>query len=424
MGNSRGHSTLGSVILWSVISAAFIGPGTITTAVTAGSLYQTQLIWAIAFSTLACLMLQEVSARIAIASGLSFGQALVQKFGIRTGRIFKLLVGGSVVLGCAAYEAGNILGAVAGLALIFGGSAQVYTLAIVTAASVILWTGKRKFITTLMTVLVGVMGLAFIGLALNSDISWLAVVKHLVPSAPPKSDFIVIALIGTTIVPYNLFLSSGISRGQTVPLMRVGLTVSVLVGGFITASILLVGTIVPNFSSFGQLANVFQSEMGSWSASLLGAGLFAAGFSSTITAPFAASIIGSQVFGLEKESHIRMFWVIVILTGFFFGISGIKPIPVILGVQALNGLILPLIVAFLILVINDRSIIPHKFTHKRYYDGLLLLVFGIVLFMSLNNLERAVNSAFSFYFHSNALLLSATIVLVAMAAFLLAKRRE
>lgn len=110
----KSSSKVSSVILWSVISAAFIGPGTVTTAVTAGSRYEIQLLWAVVFATIACIVLQEVSARIIIASGLNFGQALEMKFGIQAGRWIKWVVAGPVLLGCAAYEAGNILGAVSG----------------------------------------------------------------------------------------------------------------------------------------------------------------------------------------------------------------------------------------------------------------------------------------------------------------------
>ena len=57
---------LGHVLLWSVLSAAFIGPGTITTAASAGALYGPRLLWALAFSTLACFVLQEASARLTV----------------------------------------------------------------------------------------------------------------------------------------------------------------------------------------------------------------------------------------------------------------------------------------------------------------------------------------------------------------------
>jgi len=61
------------VLFWSVISAAFIGPGTVTTAASAGSGFGTQLLWALTFSTLACIILQEAAARLTIVSGKSLG---------------------------------------------------------------------------------------------------------------------------------------------------------------------------------------------------------------------------------------------------------------------------------------------------------------------------------------------------------------
>ena len=79
-------SKLSSVILYSVISAAFIGPGTITTAISAGATHQLQLLWAVTLGTIGCLVLQEVSARIVIASGLNIGQATQKCFGNKNGK--------------------------------------------------------------------------------------------------------------------------------------------------------------------------------------------------------------------------------------------------------------------------------------------------------------------------------------------------
>src|SRR4051812_32937285 len=112
------NKTISSVILWSVISAAFIGPGTVTTAASAGSMFQLDLLWAVVFATVGCIILQEVSGRLTIASGLTMGQALEIKYGKEKSQWLKFILGGPVVLGCAAYEAGNILGGVSGLNLI------------------------------------------------------------------------------------------------------------------------------------------------------------------------------------------------------------------------------------------------------------------------------------------------------------------
>ncbi|HCZ36644.1 MAG TPA: hypothetical protein DHV26_12040, partial [Cytophagales bacterium] len=137
-------SKIRSVVLWSVISAAFIGPGTITTAVTAGASFQLSLLWAVVFATVACIVLQEVSARIIISSGLTFGECIGKVF--KSGWI-KWLVAIPVLLGCAAYEAGNILGAVSGLSLFTSVHVKLLTLIISIVAAIILWRGGNKLIS-------------------------------------------------------------------------------------------------------------------------------------------------------------------------------------------------------------------------------------------------------------------------------------
>ncbi|NOS91228.1 MAG: divalent metal cation transporter [Cyclobacteriaceae bacterium] len=296
---------LSSVILWSIISAAFIGPGTVTTAASAGSQFQLQLLWAVTFATMACIALQEVSARITISSGLSFGQALDKKFGNQKGFWVKWLVGGSVVLGCAAYEAGNILGGTSGLVLLLGDYSKIFTILLTLTAALILWSGRGKWISTIMTILVAMMGIAFFALAFYGNFSFGEVVSSsIVPVIPPGAELLTLGLVGTTIVPYNIFLGSGISKGQTIPLMRVGLSISVIIGGLITAWILMAGTLATEFNSFADLSNQFQTKIGMIGVIALGVGLFAAGFSSAITSPYAASIIATSVFNAQKKSSI------------------------------------------------------------------------------------------------------------------------
>jgi len=385
---------ISSVILWSVISAAFIGPGTVTTAVTAGSQFQIQLLWAVVFATIACIVLQEASARIVIASDLNFGQALEKKFGSRIGFWIKWIVAGPVLLGCAAYEAGNILGAVSGSSILFEGDGKIYTIIITLLAGYILWQGGSKWISTIMTVLVGLMGVAFLLLAVKSSFTLPELVRSsIVPTIPQGSEWITLGLVGTTIVPYNIFIGSAISKGHTIPLMRIGLTISVLIGGLITAWIMLAGTMVGNFSSFGELATLFQNKVGVVGSLALGLGLFAAGFSSSITSPYAASLIVSTFFGSEKKSVVRLAWMSVLLTGFAFGISGIKPIPVILAVQALNGLILPLLTYFLILIVNDSKVVPDQYRHAAWYNLVLLAILGTTLIIGFNNVDKALTGA-------------------------------
>jgi len=423
------QSKISSVILWSVISAAFIGPGTVATAVTAGSQFQTQLLWAVVFATVACVVLQEASARIVIASGLNFGQALESKFGSEIGFWMKWIVAGPVLLGCAAYEAGNILGAVSGSSILYGGDGSVYTIVITLLAGYVLWHGGSKWISTIMTILVGLMGVAFLLLAVKGNFTFSELMKSsVIPSIPEGSEWLTLGLVGTTIVPYNIFIGSAISKGHTVSLMRIGLTISVLIGGLITAWIMLAGTMVGNFSSFGELASLFQNKIGATGSLALGLGLFAAGFSSAITSPYAASLIASTVFGAEKKSVVRFAWMSVLLTGFAFGISGIKPIPVILAVQALNGLILPVLTYFLILIVNDSKVVPVQHRHATWYDGILLIILATTLVIGLNNVDKAVTSAFALsydnHFKTVGVITSAFVVVTVFQVIRLRKNQN
>src|SRR5680860_615141 len=152
-----------NILFWSVVSAAFIGPGTITTAAKSGANFGAGLLWALLFSTFACLLLQEAAARLTITSGKNLGQAIVEQFKNSKSKIWVLaLVLGAIVLGAAAYEMGNILGAVAGFRLIFGISPYILVLIIGATAAVILSIPSFKIISTIMGFVVVIMGIGFL----------------------------------------------------------------------------------------------------------------------------------------------------------------------------------------------------------------------------------------------------------------------
>jgi Mn2+/Fe2+ NRAMP family transporter len=351
-----------SVLFWSVIAAAFIGPGTVTTAASAGAGFGYALLWALAFSTFACLLLQEASARLTVASGRDLGQAIRQQYpaGWRGGAVV-LLVLGAVVLGCAAYEAGNILGGAAGALLGFDLGPRAATAVTAIAASALLWFGRTRLVARLLGALVAVMGIAFLVTAARLAPSPLELLRGtLVPGLPSESSLLVLGLVGTTVVPYNLFLGSGLARGERLSELRFGLGVSIVLGGLISMGIVVVGAAVTGPFSFEALVEVLTLRLGPWSRTLFGTGLYAAGLSSAITAPLAAAITARSLFARKKDegwSHhswrFRAVWIGVLAVGVGFGLAGIRPVPAILAAQAFNGALLPFVAVFLLLAVND-----------------------------------------------------------------------
>lgn len=387
-----------SLLLWSVIPAAFIGPGTVTTCSKAGAGYGLSLLWALTFSTFATIILQEAAARITIASGKTLGEIIALKYQKQNARWLKRILFAAVVFGCAAYQAGNILGAVSGLTLLFNVPQTVLTGGLGLVAAALLWSGSLRVITHVMAVIVFFMGIAFVNVALKTPAQPAEVMAAIVtPSFPPGSELLIIGLVGTTVVPYNLFLASGLSKGQGTNEMRWGLGLAVVIGGLISMAILLTGMQIQGNFSFQSLSETLSGNLGPWAKGLFGLGLFAAGASSSITAPLAAAITGQAVFGEKgsswttKSVPFRLVWAVVLFTGLAFGISGVKPIPAIIAAQAINGLLLPGIAIFLMLAVNDRKLLTEKYVNKTGWNILTGLVVVVVTMLGIYNVWKALS---------------------------------
>jgi Mn2+/Fe2+ NRAMP family transporter len=377
----------------------------VATAAAAGARHGLALLWALLFSTLACLLLQEAAARLTVVSGLDLGQALRRPYGEGAGRFFvRLLVLGAVVLGCAAYQAGNILGGAAGAALGTGLPAPWLSTAIGALAALLLLAGSPRTVARGLSLLVAVMGFAFLLTAWQLAPELSALLRgSLLPSRPPGSGLLLLGLVGTTVVPYNLFLGSGLARGQRLGELRSGLAVAILLGGLISMGIVVVGTAVAQPFSFDALARVLEQRLGFGARALFAAGLFAAGLSSAVTAPLAAAITARSLLASAGDRRwgdrgplFRGVWLGVLLVGVGFALSGVKPIPAILAAQALNGLLLPFVAVFLLLAVNDRVLMGESGRNRLAGNLALTAVVLVALVLGVTNLARAAAGALGF----------------------------
>jgi len=389
------------ILFWSVISAAFIGPGTVTTAASSGTQFGFALLWTLLFSTLACLILQEGSARITVMSGRNLAQAIStpDAYNNKFTRLLILsMVFGAIVIGCAAYEAGNILGSVAGIALCTDIPSYILTLLIGIIAGLLLYFAKTKTVARLMGVIVAVMGITFLITAVLIKPPLDQLIKGTVlPSYPEGSGLLILGLIGTTVVPYNLFLGSGIAQGQNLQELRFGLTVAILIGGMISMGVLVVGTAVQGSFTFNALSLALSEKVGIWAKYFFAVGLFAAGFSSAITAPLAAAITAKGLFNKINNSKwhetswfYRSVWLIVLLSGMFFGVIGVQPIPVIILAQALNGVVLPFVAVFLFYIVNNQLLMGRDGVNTLVPNILMMIVIGVTMTLGVLSLSKVI----------------------------------
>jgi Mn2+/Fe2+ NRAMP family transporter len=368
----------------------------VTTASTSGARFGLQLAWALLFSTIACIVLQEAVARLVIGSGRSLGEAIRSTGGNRVGRALAVLVGFAIVLGCAAYEAGNILGGVAGIELLFPGGTAWWTLAICVAAGLLLWTGTASQIARILGFVVAVMGLAFVVTAIRLGPDLGAIVAgSFTFRLPEGAELLALGLVGTTVVPYNLFLGAALAPGQRIDEMRAGLIVAIALGGLISLAVMVVGAGLDGEMSFDALAAMLRERLGPGGGALFAVGLFSAGFTSAVTAPMAAAFTVRSLLPSRGDASadlrsgpLRAVWIGVLGIGVILGVSGLKPIPVIVLAQALNGFVLPLVAILVLIAVNDRSRLDQEMVNGWLANLFGLACVGVTVVVGLNGLGR------------------------------------
>ncbi len=376
-----------------LVAAAFIGPGTVTACTVAGASFGYALLWALLFATFATILLQEMAARLGVVTQQGLGDTLAKLLSQSVWRWPLIaLVGVALFVGNSAYEAGNLAGAALGIEAVVGQGSNVFNMSVIAIsalAAILLLAGSYKQIERVLIGLVMIMALAFLAtfIIVKPNLSALAL-GMVKPSLPPGSLFTVIGLIGTTVVPYNLFLHASsvkrrwssvedLSAARTDTGLAIGLggIITILIASTAAASMFAAGITV---DGAGDMAKQFEPIFGSYSKYLLGIGFLAAGLSSSITAPLATSYAMTEILqikGGEKSLAFRGILMIVIIVGTALSLTGIRPVTIILSAQFANGLLLPIIACVLLFAMNQKSLLGK---HANSAIG-NVLGFGVVL---------------------------------------------
>jgi len=384
-----------------LVTAAFIGPGTVTSCSLAGAGFGYSLIYALVFATVTTFFLQEMTGRLSLGAGMDLGQTLRVYSGNRAIRlIIIVLTLSAITFGCAAYEAGNIIGGSLGLEVLTPFSQKTWVIFISMAAFFILSRKKYRIIEKFLILLVFLMSLSFITtfIIIGPDVRML--LRGLIPSVPNNSGYLILALIGTTVVPYNLFLHSSAVKEKwkvktDLKYVRKDLLVSIGLGGIISIAIVVTAAaaffgsnvqIQKGIDMAGQLKPLF----GPLTNLLFGLGFFAAGMSSAVTAPYAAAYASSGVLGWKEGKNsigFRSVWMGVIVVGLIVSLFDLNPIAVIIFAQAANGLVLPFASVFLLVILNKRKIMGDM-KNNLYQNILGGIIALLVSFLGIWNIIR------------------------------------
>lgn len=397
-----------------LVAAGFVGPGTVTTCTVSGASYGYTMLWALLFATLATIIFQEMAARIGIITQKGLGENIRDRIPNAVLRwIAIIIVIVAIFVGNIAYETGNVTGGILGIQAIFP-SASMVAIAIVIGilGFACLWVGEYKIIEKILTAIVVFMGVVFLITAIASPVDWGAVLSGLfVPTLPSTAQtggtspiLVATGLIGTTIVPYNLFLHAS-SAGERfkdpaqVSDARFDAALSIGLGGIISMCILVCGA--ANIYGTGvkvangkDMALALNPLLGSWATWMIGLGLLAAGFSSVLTASLSAAYAVNGVLGWNKglkDARFKVIWMIVLLAGVVMAcLLGKSPTELILTAQAANAILLPIMAFFVLFCANGKDLGNWRNHVFANCAGVVIIV--ITLFICYRNMSSFIAS--------------------------------
>ena len=376
-----------------LIAAAFIGPGTVTLCTIAGASFGYSLIWAIILSIFSTIVLQEMSLRIGLITKMNLAEVI--RINIKSkfiNRLFLVLIICSILIGNAAYEAGNITGASLGISAILNSESINYIpIFIGLIAFIILYQGNYKILERFLVLLVLIMSISFFITAIMTKPNIESLLNGILsPELNSTNIMVVLGLVGTTVVPYNLFLHSSLvsekwGSSNKLKVARFESFFSILIGGLISLSIIITAASVNNKDVNGviDLAKGLEPLYGKFAIYFLGIGLFASGITSSITAPLAAAYVAKSCFDWDdslKSQKFRAIWIIILFIGVIVSMVELNPIEIIKFAQFSNSLLLPIIAIILLWLINNKSIISKRYRYKfQNILGSIIVILSIIL---------------------------------------------
>ncbi len=383
-----------------LVYLAMMGPGFITasagndaggivTYAQAGAQFGYKLLWAMLVTAVSLVVVQEMCARMGAVTGKGTSDLIREEFGIGWAALAML----SLLIANGAITISEFVGikAAAGVIAEFGSVKQLAiggalpVVAVVLAAIGIWWLvtrGSRGPVERVLLVMTLVF-LAYIPAAIQSTHDWGGIARAAFSPTlgGPRDKGLVafmIALVGTTISPYMQFFvqSSVVEKGVTVRDYRftrvevvLGSLFAILVAMFIiiaTAGALYGRPGADNINDAATFALALRGILGQWAGLLFAIGLFGASLLAAAVLPLSTAFAICEVFGFESGVD-KSFGEAPIFNGIFSGLIVLAAlvaltlpadtlVAVLVGTQAINGVILTVVLLFILRLVNNRRL--------------------------------------------------------------------
>jgi NRAMP (natural resistance-associated macrophage protein)-like metal ion transporter len=389
---------------------AVVGPGLITsnadndaggiaTYSQAGAEFRFKMLWLLVVVTICLIVVNEMSARMGVVTGKGLADLIRERFGVRSTAFAMALL----LVANAFTTVAEFAGIAAGMEL-FGVSKFIS----VPIAAIVIWVlvvrGSYPVVErVLLSIAIVYLTYVVSGFAVHPN--WTEILRSsVVPQVDVSKAYflLAIALIGTTITPWMQFYLQAAIAEKGIPEDHLAYSrADVIVGSVVTDVIAFFIIIATALTLAGHLSPAQLSNMqagdyaralvpvaGRFAGMLFGVGLVGASLLAGSVVPLSTSYAVTEAFGFERgvdraigEAPIffGIFTFLIAVGALAVLVPGVPLVSMILLSQDVNGLILPAILVYMLILVNDRRLMG-RFVNSRGANAIAgITVMGLII---------------------------------------------
>ncbi len=310
-----------------LVTVGFIDPGNWATNIEGGARFGYGLLWVITLSTVMLIVIQNMAAKLGIATGKSLAVNIREYFSPPVAA----LLGCTIVLACVATDVAELLGGAIGFKLLLG--MPLWTGALLTVVLEVFLIVSQRYhrLESIIMGFLGIVGLCYLAELLIVKPDWPQVFPAMVvPAVNRESIYVAMAILGAVVMPHNIFLHSnvihsrkwGITEGEKMALLRyekIDTLAAMLMGWVVNSAMIVVAAAVfarhqVVVASIEQAAVTLKPLAGPLAGLLFAVALVFAGVGSSLTSSMAEVNVITGFLGKPEDPRTLLYRCSVFVT--------------------------------------------------------------------------------------------------------------
>jgi len=355
-----------------LVTVGFIDPGNWATNIEGGSKFGYQLLWVITLSTLMLIVIQNMAAKLGIATGKSLAVNIREHFSPPV----SAFLGVTIVVACVATDVAELLGGAIGFNLLFGFPLWVGALITVLLEIFLIVSQRYHRLETIIMGFLGIIALCYLAEILIVKPNWLELAPSIViPNVNRSSIYIAMAILGAVVMPHNIFLHSnvihsrkwGISEKEKVSLLhfeKADTFIAMLLGWVVNSAMIIVAADVfagnhMIVDSIEQASETLKPLAGPLAGLLFAIALVFAGVGSSVTSSMAEVNVITGFLGKPEDSRTWLYRFSVFITAipsFFIILFSLDTFKILIFSQVVLSVQLPFTLIPLLILCRNKKI--------------------------------------------------------------------